>query len=339
MLFSVIIPVYNVEEYLRQSIDSVLSQEETDIEIILVDDGSTDSSGEICDEYQKKNPNIIKVIHKSNEGLLLTRRCGIRAARGEWFVHLDSDDFMMPGVLRSVHEAIDNYNPDLVICKIAYGAEDGKSIAFYSQLPFYNEQIFDSNNRNTLYEQFLLGGYLSAIYQKIAKREIVDIDNDYSKWDRVSIAEDVLQSLYILQNSKKSIYLDKTIVYYRHNNDSITKKRNTISYIKNCWSYIDVFAEEKRYYTLWSVSNEMRTDIASKHCRTLCSQIRQMMQTMEKSERAIVQKFLIELRANGTWNWLFHNDNRKKTGKFSVLCYYMIQMKCMLGLHVLCNLF
>ena len=158
MFFSVIIPVYNVEKFIEQSVNSVLNQEEKDLEIILVDDGSTDSSGKICDAFAEKYPDIIRVIHKENEGLLLTRRCGIRAAKGDYFVHLDSDDYMMPGALASIRKTILKYDADMVICKVAYGAADGKSIDYYSKLPFENGQIFEGEGKEQLYRQLLCEG-------------------------------------------------------------------------------------------------------------------------------------------------------------------------------------
>lgn len=90
--FSIIIPIYNVEQYLHECVDSVLTQTFSDIEIILVDDGSPDHSGSICDEYQKKDSRV-RVIHKQNGGLSDARNAGIRVARGEYLLFLDSDDY------------------------------------------------------------------------------------------------------------------------------------------------------------------------------------------------------------------------------------------------------
>ena len=322
MLFSVIIPVYNVEKFLRQSIDSVLQQEENDIEIILVDDGSKDSSGDICDEYEKRLPGVIRVIHKENEGLLLTRRRGIREAKGRWLIHLDSDDYMMPGVLCTIRETIERYDPDLIIGKIAYGAQDGKNIDYYSHISFYDGQVFENENKNALYKHFFLNGSLNAVCQKIMRRDIVDVDTDYSQWSRVSMAEDVLQSLPIINNSQKCVYRDKAFIYYRYNTESITKKRNVTSYIKSVFSLLDVIEEERKYYILLDISGEMIPDIATKHCKQLCEQIKQIC-TFNKEEKQ-VRMFLNDLRNNDTWQWLFSNANGKTLGKFSKLCFFLV---------------
>ena len=91
MLFSVIVPIYNIEKYIRRCIDSVLLQSFTDFELILVDDGSPDRCGAICDEYAKKDERI-KVIHKENGGLVSARQAGIKVASGDYIFHLDGDD-------------------------------------------------------------------------------------------------------------------------------------------------------------------------------------------------------------------------------------------------------
>ena len=105
MLFSVIVPIYNIEKYLRRCIDSVLAQSFEDYELILVDDGSPDSCPAICDEYAEKDARI-KVIHKKNGGLVSARQAGITEAAGDYVFHLDGDDAMCEGALKSAYEII-----------------------------------------------------------------------------------------------------------------------------------------------------------------------------------------------------------------------------------------
>lgn len=111
---SIVIPVYNVEDYLKRCLDSVLSQTLFDIDIICVDDGSTDSSGHILDEYQKRDPRI-KVIHKENGGLSSARNAGIKAAKGEWITFLDSDDFIEPNFCERIWVETMQAPTDIVI--------------------------------------------------------------------------------------------------------------------------------------------------------------------------------------------------------------------------------
>lgn len=113
VLISVIIPVYNVEEYLRECVDSVLNQTFRDFEIILVDDGSTDSSGDICDEYVEKDERVT-VIHQKNGGLSVARNTGLSEANGKYVYFLDSDDYISENALATLLNIAENDNSDIV---------------------------------------------------------------------------------------------------------------------------------------------------------------------------------------------------------------------------------
>ena len=110
---SVIIPVYNVEKYLEECIDSVLAQTYQNIEIILVDDGSTDSSGLICDRYAEKNTNI-SVIHQKNSGLSAARNSGLNKANGDYIYFLDSDDYISADAIEKLFSIAENDKSDIV---------------------------------------------------------------------------------------------------------------------------------------------------------------------------------------------------------------------------------
>ena len=107
MTFSIIIPVYNVKDYLEKCVESVLSQNLDDSEIILVDDGSTDGeSGQICDRFAVRYPELIRVIHQENGGLGAARNTGIERAVGRYLLFLDSDDYLLPGLLERMRELL-----------------------------------------------------------------------------------------------------------------------------------------------------------------------------------------------------------------------------------------
>lgn len=115
MTFSVVIPVYNVKDYLPKCIDSVLAQDFADCEILLVDDGSTDGeSGAICDRYAAAHPEQIHVIHKPNGGLGDARNVGLEAAQGDYLVFIDSDDYIGSGMLTTLAAAIDRFHSDVI---------------------------------------------------------------------------------------------------------------------------------------------------------------------------------------------------------------------------------
>ena len=114
-LVSIIVPVYNVEEYLAECVDSLIDQTYESIEIILVDDGSKDKSGEICDFYKEKD-NRVKVIHKINGGLSEARNVGLKCAVGTYIMFIDSDDFINHNMVQELYKAISDTDSDIAAC-------------------------------------------------------------------------------------------------------------------------------------------------------------------------------------------------------------------------------
>ena len=126
-LISIIVPVYNVENYLKECIESLINQSYSNTEILLIDDGSTDNSGIICDEYQKVDSRIT-VYHKKNGGLSDARNYGIERMNGNYVTFVDSDDFISIYTLEIMYEVAINYNSDLVFTKNAVRFNDGDSV-------------------------------------------------------------------------------------------------------------------------------------------------------------------------------------------------------------------
>lgn len=126
-LISVIVPIYNVETYLKGCLDSLLSQTQTNFEAILVDDGSTDQSGKIADMYAKKDPRF-KVIHQENKGLSGARNSALKVAQGTYVAFLDSDDYLDPNFLKIMSETALKERADVVVCQLQHTDK------FYHQL-------------------------------------------------------------------------------------------------------------------------------------------------------------------------------------------------------------
>lgn len=118
-IISIIVPVYNVEKYLKDCIESILKQSMQDFELILVDDGSTDSSGTICDRYAEKDSRI-KVVHTKNGGLSAARNAGIEIARGEFVAFVDSDDYVLPEFIEQMYKKILETDADICECNFSY---------------------------------------------------------------------------------------------------------------------------------------------------------------------------------------------------------------------------
>lgn len=235
-LISVIVAVYNVEKYLPYCLNSIIEQTYTNLEIILVDDGSTDNSGKICDDYAKKDKRI-KVIHQQNYGVSYTRNIGLKYARGEFITFMDSDDILFADVYLEGIKFIHKYNVDIVKWKFAsdkplntYIGEDIKLSAIQmSKLCL--ENILDNSVSNCLF-----------------KNDII-CNNKINFNCNIKQGEDLLFLLHYLSYINECYVINKVYYYYTQRNDSATKKYNYnyINDIQTLISILNDFTNNKKY--------------------------------------------------------------------------------------------
>lgn len=227
--FSVVVPVYNVENYLDRCVESLIKQTLNDIEIILVDDGSPDNCGKMCDEYAKKDSRVV-VIHKKNGGVSAARNDGILKATGEWIIFCDSDDWMETDALEKMYNAGTSNNADVVLADVYLIRGDERK---YNK---YYKDEFTTSDRAVI--EKLVAGNLYASYapnlpektaicyggpwNKAVRRKIL-IDNDI-KFDLTvkGIFDDVLYSAYILAQAKCVTYVSHPVYNYIRLETSLT---------------------------------------------------------------------------------------------------------------------
>ena len=143
-LISIIVPVYNVQDYLDECVESIIHQIYSHLEIILVDDGSTDNSGNLCDCWAAQD-NRISVIHKPNGGLSDARNAGIEAAHGAYYMFVDSDDTIAPDAISSMYDAVVSSHCEIAVCNIVRTYDDGGTEPFYA--PVQSETVWSGNDR------------------------------------------------------------------------------------------------------------------------------------------------------------------------------------------------
>ncbi|MEF2918920.1 MAG: glycosyltransferase family 2 protein [Acutalibacteraceae bacterium] len=217
---SVIMPVYNVEKYLSTAIDSVLSQTYKNIEVILVDDGATDSSPAICEEYAKKDSRIT-VLHKENGGLSDARNYGVPYATGDYIIFFDSDDYFEDEYsLSYVAEKLENENSDVLIFFFKYWYEKDGRIVEYN--PNYKNITIDTASRVTqLTDLVKSNAFLSSACTKAIKRTLF-IENDL-KFIKGITSEDIDWSARLMQCAKSFSLLNHSIYVYRQRSLSISQ--------------------------------------------------------------------------------------------------------------------
>ena len=240
-LVSCIIPVYNTEKYLEKCLESVIKQTYQNLEIIIIDDGSTDSSPLICDLWKKKDDRIL-VIHKENGGQSSARNVGLDMMTGEWVVFIDSDDYVHPQFVELLLMSAKKNNVKLATCFF-------KDVEERDYIDFENLELNDSGIK----------------YVDIAKCSIYSMLNDISTlcWNKIchysvvqtfrfeigKIHEDVGLFFYLLKTVKTYSIANHILYYYQFNNASTMRKKHTIEHMDG----IDIIY---KYYTLFLLDNQ-----------------------------------------------------------------------------------
>lgn len=217
MFFSVVVPVYNVEKYLSQCIDSVLSQTYTDFELILVDDGSKDSSGSICDEYALRDIRV-KVIHKENGGQASARNVGISVASGEYVVFIDSDDFFRNNLVLKKYRKFLN-GQDFLCSKYEKYFQKNESFERCT-FSFENVEVEGPDVEKMLMCMIENGSYSGTAWAKAIRRDFL-LKNEIF-FDPELCCEDMDWFFRIVTNSNSMVLLDEVSVAYRQREGSVT---------------------------------------------------------------------------------------------------------------------
>ena len=195
-MISVIVPVYNVEKYIRQCLDSIVGQTYQDLEIILVDDGSPDSSGAICDEYAEKDSRI-KVIHKQNEGQSIARNVGMQTATGDFIGFVDSDDSIDLEMFEKLFSAIDGV--DIAIC--------GHNVVYDAKIETNSKGKEKTLNESELWQE-VFGNLNNAVWNKLFRRELltnIQFDSNFAH------GEDLIFNILYLQKVKAGRLIDEPL--------------------------------------------------------------------------------------------------------------------------------
>lgn len=292
MLVSFLVPVYNVEKYLKQCVESLLGQKGATYEIVLLDDGSTDNSGKICDEYAERHPEIVRVIHKENEGLLMTRRRGFKEARGDWFICVDSDDYVDEKLLGKVVATIRKHDCDMVMYNYQYADDNGKKTP--SRLRLKDGTVYTENNKKELYLTRLFTTSINNMWLRAVRRDIVDIEVDYSDCEIRNMCEDAIQVLPLYTNTKKTVYIDQNLYYYRKNQESITGR---VSW--ETWRAINKsFVITEKYLNIWNIAEEDRKRFYTKQMEGVCNCIRWIFNNDENDLDMQNESFIGQLKVD-----------------------------------------
>lgn len=218
-LVSVIIPAYNIEDYIGRCLDSIISQTYKNLEIIVVDDGSRDYTGEILDNYAKKDRRI-KVIHKENGGVSSARNKGIEAAEGDYIGFIDGDDFIEPEMYKTLVDLLEEENADIAHC--------GYQMVFPDRIDYYHNtgkkkiQTTEEGLKDLLSGEMIEPGLVNKLYKK-------ELIKNCRLNETVKINEDLLMNYQLFKLSQKSVYYDITPYSYMIRSSSATGANSLIT--------------------------------------------------------------------------------------------------------------
>ena len=222
---SIIVPVYNVENYLRPCLDSIMAQTYTDFEAVLVDDGSTDSSGRICDEYAQKDHRFI-VVHKQNEGVAMARITAFEHSEGEYITFIDADDYVSPVYLEKLTSPIIEEGVDMVSCNFFdIDSHNQKETAGKLTLKgnYSGEELRDFIANHYFYDHSCHGfGMTNFLCTKMVKRVFVanGLKNGVGMW----FGEDQISLFSMLYRVSSLRIIQDRLYYYVHHNGQATQR-------------------------------------------------------------------------------------------------------------------
>lgn len=272
MFLSVMVPVYNAEKYLDQCISSILAQTETDFELILVDDGSTDRSAAICKQWAKKYPEIVRYIYQENGGELLARRRGLLESRGEYLYFVDADDYLLEErAFEVIRQTIEATSCDYLFFDLK-NCVSQKNVTHFS---FQDKEQFEGEALNLVYRLLIETGLFNNIGNKVFHRDLIDWEMDYKPYAPMVPGADLFQMIPVIFHAQKMIYLNEAFYGYRFGNpDNASHHFHPETYVslKHCFEQLVKCAGESPYIT-----PEVRSEVELRRCLTLISALYQLL--------------------------------------------------------------
>lgn len=220
---SYIVPVYKVEKYLRQCVDSILAQTMNEYEIILVDDGSPDNCPAICDEYKEKYPDIVKVIHKKNGGLPVARNIGLEVAKGEYVFFFDGDDYLIADGIAEIYNKAKHYNADVI--QTSYFSQDEKTEKITeNKSAFSYEKVYNHSDMEDMINNHMNKNILVYVWRNLYKTSFLKEKNIWSD-EKLRTMQDAPFNMEAFLKADVFVAIDRPVYCYRLREGSIQRTK------------------------------------------------------------------------------------------------------------------
>lgn len=292
MKVSIIITVYNSESYLRRCLNSLINQTYKNIDVIVINDGSTDQSEKIINEYVKKD-NRVRIINQKNQGCAVARLNGIKIAKGKYCMFVDSDDWIEENTIEELVKKIELTNAEII--KFRFICEPSKKIQ--ESYMDYKETLFNSEEKKKIYYILMTTTKLNNLANQIVKTDLFDV-NDINLKENINQGEDLLINLNLFYKAKKILLVDDIYYHYFRNDKSITNNIELNKIIKNIKDLLYVYRIKEQYKKKMGMCNNQKIAnlIGLHNLNGIYGQIFKMLQCkhLKKQDLNNVQKILSE---------------------------------------------
>lgn len=319
-LISVIVPIYKVEKYLRCCIDSILCQSYVNLEILLVEDGSPDECGTICDAYAAKDSRI-RVLHKENGGLSDARNAGIANASGEWIFFVDADDYIHPEMIEKLYRAVKEYAAKLAWCEILEVEEEaGLNAKEVSKEQKKTDEVIVYTRQEAEMQMYTVEGMQRALvtWNKLYHHSLFELEGKRIQFPKGKIYEDGYTIYKLIYGAEKVVSIPESLYYYRQRNGSIMSKNSHKTYE----AAIEAGYERMDFYKKHEEVELYRAELNL----TIYSVIRFYQTNKTKKDRKILRNHFADLYQNyfKKENWPMGKRVRMAAFRVGNPCYLLI---------------
>lgn len=252
-MISIIVPVYNSENYIKKCLESLLEQKESNYEIIVIDDGSTDKSKSVCAELQKKSDKI-KLYSQDNSGVSNARNYGVSQANGDYVMFVDSDDWIEPDLLISAEEYIKKCNPDVIVYGIKY--IDGGKCSYDSSTT--KVECFEQNQVKEYIVDLYHTGAIASSVNKIYKRTIVkNVQFD----EKLKYGEDLKFNMCVFENVKSIVNMPKAFYCYNRHENSLSTNIDA----RQIKEMLSLYHESEKFFHNLDIDVQKKNELLERH--------------------------------------------------------------------------
>lgn len=288
-LISFIIPVYNAERFIYTAIDSLLKQSGSDYQIILVDDGSLDNSGKICDDLAKKHKNICS-IHQPNGGSMAARIRGIKESSGEYIAFLDVDDIYYEDAIELFRNAILMHGADIILFDYEQEKSEHQAITRIKAFDSDETLIFNKENKKIVYRAFL-DGRLNTMCASLFRKKILQPEIQLHDIPKMKVGEDRLQKYRALEKAENIVYIPQVCYFYKWHSNSQFESTRKNKFSRSLYTdFSIVWTVENSIYEKINLSKKERIQYDANKLMRIGIIIESLLESSESKKREYIIK-------------------------------------------------